>query len=202
MKIYQDSAKRVSDILGAGVLLIAVLPACILIGVIVKLDSPGPVFFSQRRVGRGGHIFRVRKFRTMTDEPHQRSGEVLPADPHVTRVGAWLRRLKLDEFPQLWNVLTGEMSLVGPRPDLPEHCSSYDQFGLKRLQVRPGLTGLAQVSGNIHLSWPERWRLDARYVDELSLRTDVRILMRTIAVVIFGERRFVRRPLLEGESLR
>lgn len=192
-RLYRGGGKRCLDVVLALPLLLLISAPMFLVALLVKLDSRGPAFFVQPRLGRGGRMFSVLKFRTMTARPRSRQVQVFDGDPEVTGVGRWLRRLKIDELPQLWNVVRGEMSLVGPRPGLPEHEATLDERGRRRLEVRPGLTGLAQVHGNIHLSWPHRWCYDVRYVDRISPALDLWIVARTLAVVIHGEEKFVRR---------
>lgn len=130
----------------------------------------------------------------MTDEPRKVTGEIRDsgADVGVTRAGYWLRRFKIDELPQLWNVLVGDMSLVGPRPAMPQQLDELDEVGRMRLLVRPGLTGLAQVNGNIFLTWPQRWQFDRQYVENVTFITDVGIMLRTALVILLGERRFAK----------
>jgi lipopolysaccharide/colanic/teichoic acid biosynthesis glycosyltransferase len=130
----------------------------------------------------------------MTDRERTLHQEIFGKTDEVTAVGFWLRRFKLDELPQLWNIVNGDMSLVGPRPALPAQLAEYTPLARCRLQVRPGLTGLSQVHGNIHLSWPERWIYDAEYVSHVSFTLDAWIVLRTIAVVLLGEGRFLRQP--------
>lgn len=176
----------------AGAGLVAVSPVLAASALVVRATSPGPVFFRQRRTGKGGVPFEVLKLRTMSAAHRHDPNEVIAANHFaVTPVGGVLRRLKLDEVPQLLNVLRGEMSLVGPRPTIPEQTDAYTAEQRRRLQVRPGLTGLAQVNGNAAISWDERIRYDLAYVDNLSLAMDLRILMRTVAVVLLGEERFI-----------
>lgn len=194
MSFYARFGKRCLDLTATAAAGVVIGPVLAAAGIAVRLDSPGPVFFMQDRVGRGGRVFRLYKFRTMTDRPREVGREIHAGDPEVTRVGAVLRRTKLDELPQLINVLSGDMSLVGPRPFVPAMLDQLDANGRRRLDVRPGLTGLAQVNGNIHLSWPERWVWDARYADRVSLWTDLGILVRTVGVVALGEGRFLNRP--------
>jgi len=200
-RFYRRVGKRALDLLIVLPAFLLTLPLLAIAAVLVKLDSPGPVFFVQKRLGRYGSTFLTFKFRSMTDRPRTAHTEVLPGHSEVTRSGVWLRRFKIDELPQLWNIVRGDMSLVGPRPALPEHIAEYNRDGLERLLERPGLTGLAQVNGNIYLSWPERWAWDARYVRELSLRTDLRIIARTVAVVVCGEEKFLNRPIIETSSI-
>jgi len=190
---YRRHGKRWLDLIVAMPLLLLIFPLLLLIGIGVRLDSPGPVLFAQERLGYRGQIFRAYKFRTMTHKTRIVHREIAGQNSEVTRLGYWLRRFKLDELPQLFNVVKGEMSIVGPRPALPEQLSEYDDVGQKRLLVCPGLTGLAQVNGNIHLSWPERWQWDAVYIENVSLWMDLEIILRTAPVLLFGERRFARR---------
>jgi lipopolysaccharide/colanic/teichoic acid biosynthesis glycosyltransferase len=153
-------------------------------------DRPG-ILFSQDRLGQDGATIRVSKFRSMrhNDADPTTMGRVDGAHPLVTRTGRVIRRLKLDELPQLLGVARGDLSLVGPRPTLVEHLADYDDFQRRRLTVRPGLTGWAQVNGNTSLSWDERIRLDVWYVDNWSFWLDIKILARTVLSVLVGERR-------------
>lgn len=192
--VYRQFLKRVFDLAVTVPVFVLITPVLVLAAILVKLDSRGPVFFVQERLGRYGQTFLTYKFRTMTHRQRDATAEVLPGHSEVTRAGSWLRRFKIDELPQLLNILNGDMSLVGPRPALPDHIREYNTDGLKRLLERPGLTGLAQVSGNIYLSWPDRWFYDARYVDQLSFTGDLAIIIRTVAVVLLGEERFLKKP--------
>jgi undecaprenyl phosphate N,N'-diacetylbacillosamine 1-phosphate transferase len=191
---YRRFGKRLMDVFLSILSIAAFLPLFLIMAVIIRLDSPGPVFYVQDRLGYRGKIFKALKFRTMTNVPRTADHEVLPDDPELTRPGAFIRRFKLDELAQLYNVLRGEMSVIGPRPALPRQLAEYDAVGRKRLHVRPGLSGLAQIHGNIYLSWPERWVYDARYVAECSLGLDLWIIWRTIAVAIRGEEKFLVHP--------
>jgi lipopolysaccharide/colanic/teichoic acid biosynthesis glycosyltransferase len=199
---YRSFGKRLLDLTIAVPALLIVSPVLLLAAILIKLDSRGPVMFVQQRLGRYGSTFPTFKFRSMTYRDRAPGSEILPGHSEVTRIGAVLRRSKIDELPQLLNVVRGDMSIVGPRPALPDHIRKYDDNGLRRLLVRPGLTGLAQTSGNIYLSWPERWYYDASYVARLSLMSDVRIMARTIAVVLLGEERFVRHVDLDSAPSR
>lgn len=152
------------------------------------------MLFRQERAGLNGKPFVVFKFRTMTDKPRKVDREIFSGDPEVTRIGFWLRRLKLDELPQLINVLNGDMSIVGPRPGMVSQISKLDQNGRHRISVRPGLTGLAQINGNIHLSWPERWIYDKKYIENISFLLDLKIIVKTILIVILGEDKFLKKP--------
>ena len=174
--------KRLFDVLTAGTLLIAATPFLGLVAVAVWIDGGRPVFFSQTRSGRHGSPFTLYKLRTL----HPDTGLVDAPRDHTTRVGRWLRRWGLDELPQLWNVLRGDMSLVGPRPTLPQQVARYGAFERQRLAVRPGLTGWAQVHGRNAIPWPERIALDVWYVHHRSLWLDLRILLRTPRAVLMG----------------
>lgn len=178
----------------AGTLILLIAPVLIGVALAVRLDSPGPVVFRQRRIGLDGTAFTMLKFRTMYVDAPERLAELrnqcdellfkLREDPRVTRVGRVLRRFSLDELPQLINVLRGEMALVGPRPALPEEVAAYDEDPRHRLVVKPGLTGLWQVSGRSDLSWDETVRLDLDYVDNWSIGRDLSILARTFGAVL------------------
>lgn len=183
------AVKRAFDVLAASSLLVLSAPVLLAAAAMIKATSRGPVMFRQARRGRHGRPFTLYKFRTMKHRSRE-AKEVLPDDPEVTPVGRLLRRLKVDELPQLWNVLRGDMSVVGPRPDLPD--GELDALGNVRLQVRPGLTGLAQVNGNIYLPWEERWKYDAAYVERMSIGLDLWVLWRTVFVVVLGEKRFTK----------
>lgn len=197
---YRSCGKRLLDIAICLPLLIIAAPVLALAAVIIKLDSRGPVMFVQERLGRYGATFPTLKLRTMTHRERTPDSEILPGHSDVTRIGTWLRRTKIDELPQLLNIVRGDMSLVGPRPALPDHINEYDDNGLRRLLARPGLTGLAQTRGNIYLNWPERWHYDASYVRRLSLLGDLHIVIKTVAVVLLGEERFVRHPKTEDKA--
>jgi exopolysaccharide biosynthesis polyprenyl glycosylphosphotransferase len=206
--------KRAVDLLGAGVMLLITAPLMVLIAVALKLDTRGPVLFGQERIGTGGRRFRVWKFRTMvqgaSDAPHRalvlsmmagdeattaatdRNGEKvykLVADERVTPVGRFLRRTSLDELPQMFNVIMGQMSLVGPRPPLPYEFEAYDLWQVDRLRVLPGITGLWQVSGRNLLSYRQMCELDVEYVRRWSLLLDLEILLKTIPAVLFNSGR-------------
>ena len=176
------TAKHALDRSLAAVLLVALSPAWLVIAVAIAVASGRPVLFSQNRVGLDGAVFRLRKFRSLSEHPHD------PGDPMsvTTPVGRWLRRFGLDELPQLLNILRGEMSFVGPRPALPGQAERYGAFERRRLNVRPGITGLAQVSGRNLISWDERIRLDVEYVERLSAGLDLAILFRTPRTVLSG----------------
>lgn len=194
-----QQVKWAFDRVAALLALVVLSPLVLLVALLVRLDSPGPAFFRQMRVGEAGRLFPIVKFRTMvTDaeariaelaDDHDSGNEVLfkmRRDPRVTRVGAVLRRFSLDELPQLLNVVRGEMSLVGPRPPLPSEVDGYESDAVRRLRLRPGMTGLWQVSGRSDLSWIDSLRLDLWYVDNWSLALDAQILVRTVRAVVLG----------------
>jgi lipopolysaccharide/colanic/teichoic acid biosynthesis glycosyltransferase len=178
--------KRIVDVLASGIALLVLAFPFAAVALAVKLDDRGPVFFRQIRVGCGGKPFRVWKFRTMSVMEVSPEGPDLLSrgDPRITRVGRLLRNLGLDELPQLLNVLAGEMSLVGPRPTLAYQVARYDEFQRRRLELRPGITSLAVVSGRNALLWIERIKLDVWYIDHWSLGLDLRILLRTLWCVL------------------
>ncbi|MHA7289670.1 sugar transferase [Arthrobacter sp. MDT3-24] len=190
-------AKRMFDLIVSGLLIVAAAPAMLIVAVLIKADDRGPIVFKQERVGMEGIPFRMLKFRSMVVDAedrlaglaHQSEGNgvlfKLKSDPRVTRVGGLLRRFSLDELPQLFNIFSGSMSLVGPRPPLPREVEAYEHDVRRRLLVKPGLTGLWQVSGRSNLSWQDSVRLDLYYVENWSLAGDVIIMLRTVKAV-FG----------------
>lgn len=191
MKI-QLAVKRGFDVIVSIFLLMFFLPVWIIVCVLIKIDSQGPIFFLQERPGLHRKIFLVYKFRTMKpgSEKMVKGQEVMKDDERITSIGKFLRRSKIDEIPQLINVLKGDMSLVGPRPERVSSLEDYTNEIAKRLNMLPGLTGLAQVSGNIYLPLDERYKLDVYYVDHFSLWMDIKILMRTVGVVLWGEEKY------------
>ncbi len=199
---YRTFGKRLLDLSVSVPALVAVAPLFAVLAAAIKLTSRGPVFFVQERLGRDGRTFRTFKFRTMTDRQRTSHQEIFGKTDEITAVGFWLRRFKLDELPQLWNIVNGDMSLVGPRPALPAQLAEYTDLARQRLMARPGLTGLAQVHGNIFLSWPERWVYDAEYVARISFALDAWIVARTVAVVVLGEERFLKKPTPPDEQVR
>ncbi|WP_448258168.1 sugar transferase [Microbacterium aurum] len=188
-------AKRTLDVCVAVLALVPIALVTPLIALVIRLDGPGGVLFRQRRIGRDGREFDILKFRTMTTDAEARRAELetanegagplfkLKNDPRVTRVGAVLRRFSLDELPQFWNVLMGEMSVVGPRPPLPSEVADYERDVFRRLYVQPGITGLWQVSGRSDLTWEQSVRLDLHYVENWSVATDLKIIGRTAAAM-------------------
>ncbi len=178
--------KRMMDICGAVVGLVLFAPLFALIALLVKLDSPGPVFFRQVRPGLYGKPFVIYKFRTMR-EAYDEQGRPLPDEQRLTRLGKWLRSTSLDELPELYNVLKGEMSLVGPRPLLMEYLPYYTEREKKRFTVLPGITGWAQINGRNNLPWDERLEMDVWYVENWSLILDIKILLLTLFKVLRRE---------------
>ena len=191
--LWVRGGKRAFDIVAACLLLILLSPVLLLAAVLVKSTSRGPVLFVQDRAGWRGIVFRLSKFRTMRGDRTPDPKELVPLDhPEITWIGRILRRLKIDELPQLINVLRGEMSIVGPRPTLVDQVEAYDDFRRQRLLLRPGITGLAQVNGNALMSWDERILYDIAYVRRCGLLMDVGILLRTVVVIPLGETRMTR----------
>jgi lipopolysaccharide/colanic/teichoic acid biosynthesis glycosyltransferase len=180
--------RRALDIAVASLVLLLAAPALALAALAIRLESPGPVIYRQRRIGLHGHAFDVIKLRTMVEgAEHIGAGLAINAnDSRVTRVGALLRRTSLDELPNLVNVLRGEMSVIGPRPTLPAQVERYTERQRGRLAVKPGITGWAQVNGRASLPWSERIELDLYYIEHRSLALDLKILARTPAMVLGG----------------
>lgn len=182
--------KRIIDILGASVLIIILSPILLVISLAIKLDSKGEIVFKQRRLGRYGKQFWIYKFRTMcVGAENMGDGQYCKqGDSRVTRVGKILRKTSLDELMQLLNILKGDMSFIGPRPPLTYHPWSIDEYTpeqMKRFDVRPGITGLAQISGRKHLEWPKRIEYDVKYVENISLWLDIKICFITAFKVLF-----------------
>ena len=179
---------RALDVTIAAVGLALASPILLAAAIAIRLDSPGPVFYRQPRVGKDGVPFRLWKLRTMVvGAEHQGTGlYIVDRDPRITRVGRFLRRFSLDELPNLINVLEGDMSVVGPRPTVQVQVDRYTAHQRRRLEVRPGITGWAQVNGRTSLSWPERIELDVWYVDHRSPALDLRILARTLKLLVTG----------------
>lgn len=194
----QRVAKRLFDMIVSGLLIVMVFPLMAVVALMVKLDSPGPILFRQDRVGMEGKHFAMLKFRSMVEDAENRLEELsgrnegqgvlfkIKDDPRITRVGTFLRKYSLDELPQLFNIFAGSMSLVGPRPPLPREVDAYENDVRRRLLVKPGLTGLWQVSGRSNLSWQDSVRLDLYYVENWSLAGDLVIILRTVRAVFRG----------------
>ncbi len=182
--------KRALDLVVALTALFILSPLLLVTALLILLEDGRPVFFRQQRAGLGGKAFSIFKFRSMrvNDAPVATMGAVTGSHPLVTKVGRVIRRTKIDELPQLLNVLTGDLSLVGPRPTLLEQVAEYDDFERRRLTLKPGVTGWAQVGGGIYLPWEERIALDVWYIDHWSLTLDFEVLVRTVGVIVFGEK--------------
>ncbi len=197
-------AKRCLDLVMAGLIFIVTLPIMLVVAIAIKLESPGPVLFCQRRVGRGCQEFTCYKFRSMfvgsdpgvhreyirtlfADEQGARTKEdvyKMTADPRVTRVGRWIRRLSIDELPQIFNVFKGEMSIVGPRPAIGYELEHHDENMLRRFSVNPGITGLWQISGRSGLTYRQMVEMDLKYIREWSLMLDIKIILKTFGYVL------------------
>ena len=198
LRVY-EIFKRIIDIIGAGLGLILLSPIIAIVACAVKVTSKGPIFFSQKRVGKNGELFEMYKFRSMVvnaeelkgnlEDQNEMSGPMfkIKDDPRVTKVGKFIRKTSIDELPQLWNVLKGDMSLVGPRPSLPKEVEQFDNWMFKRLSVRPGLTCYWQVSGRNNIDFEDWMKLDCRYVDERNLWIDIKLIFKTV-FVLFGDK--------------
>ena len=174
------------DLLGSAVGLVIFAPIMLITAILIKLDSKGSVLFTQERVGENGRVYLMYKFRTMLDLRDEH-GNLLPDEQRLTKLGRFLRRLSLDEIPELWNVLKGDMSVVGPRPLLMEYLPLYTPEQARRHEVKPGMAGPVIMSGRNLLSWEEKFKLDVWYVDNLSFWTDLKILVLTALKVLKGE---------------
>ena len=180
---------RALDVVVSAALLVLTAPLLALAALAIRLESRGPVFYRQRRVGRAGRPFELWKLRTMVPGAEAMGAGiyVLEGDPRITRVGRMLRRFSFDELPNLVNVLQGDMAMVGPRPTVQEQVDRYTERQRRRLEVKPGITGWAQINGRTSLPWPERIELDVWYVEHRSLRLDLRILARTARMLASGQ---------------
>lgn len=192
--MYKIFVKRLLDIVVSFSVILFLSPLFLIIFILVKVDSPGDFFFFQKRLGFQGKVFKIYKIRTMFDKERVADREILKNDVEVTKVGNYLRRFKIDELPQIINVFKGDMSLVGPRPCLPQQLAEFNEDGKKRIEVVPGLTGLSQVNGNIHLSWEERWKYDREYVEKINFALDMKIILKTFLILIYGEDKYLKSP--------
>jgi exopolysaccharide biosynthesis polyprenyl glycosylphosphotransferase len=192
-------AKRALDVVGSATALVLLSPLLLLIALLIKLEDRGPVVFPQVRVGRHGREFRMFKFRSMRPDAEARLKELLAKnqhqhgvtfkikdDPRITRVGRWLRKFSFDELPQFYNVLRGDMSLVGPRPPVPREVALYSLADRRRLAVKPGITCIWQISGRAEIDFPGQVQLDVQYIESRSLAKDIKILCKTIPAVLSG----------------
>ena len=187
--------KRGFDILFSLYLIILLSPFLILISVLIKVDSKGPVIFKQQRLGKGGEEFTIFKYRTMVENAEDMGNGVftLKDDPRITRMGRFLRKTSLDELPQLFNILKGDMSFVGPRPPVTYHPYEIDEYSeeqMQRFKVRPGVTGLAQLSGRKELPWDERIEYDIEYIENYSFLYDIKLILMTVPKVLKMENNF------------
>ena len=180
--MYRVFFKRLLDIIVSGAALIILSPVMLILAILVRVKLGSPVIFHQERPGYHEKIFKLCKFRSMTDERDE-NGELLPDEIRLTKFGKALRATSLDELPELWNILKGDMSLIGPRPLLVKYLPLYNDFQKQRHNVKPGLTGWAQVNGRNAISWEQRFELDVYYVNHISFWLDVKILFQTVAVV-------------------
>lgn len=193
------AAKRALDVIGSAAALVMLSPLLLVIAVLIKLEDRGPIMFPQVRVGRYGREFRMFKFRSMRVDAEARLKELLARnqhakgitfklkdDPRITSVGKWLRKFSFDELPQFYNVLRGDMSLVGPRPPVPREVALYSLADRRRLAVKPGITCIWQISGRAEIDFPGQVQLDVRYIESSSLLQDVKILLKTIPAVLSG----------------
>lgn len=199
MRRLNLAIKRTADIVFSAAGLIVLMLILLISAILLEIFMPGPLFFKQQRVGKDGRLFNIIKFRSMkVDKALEAAHDFTRDAERMTPFGKLLRRTKIDELPQLWNVLVGDMSLVGPRPTVKEQTDKYNDYQRQRLNMRPGMTGLAQVNGNISLTWDERFVYDIEYVHTFSVLLDIKILCKTVLVVILGEEKFKRVKSAEG----
>ncbi len=197
---FHAICKRILDVMAAGILLLLLAPGFGLVAALIRLESPGPVFFSQKRVGRGAREFDFFKFRSMYVDAEARKQELMDKnemqggvifkmkeDPRVTRIGKFIRRYSIDELPQLWNVLRGDMSLVGPRPPVPSEVREYSVHDRRRLDAIPGITGLWQVSGRSDIPFDQQVELDIEYIHSATLWENIKLLLKTVPAVLSGK---------------
>lgn len=192
--MYRAILKRVFDLTVSFLFFLFILPLLLLVILLILLIERETPFFFQYRLGENGRKFRLYKFRTMLNKKREVNREILSGDSEVTKIGRYLRRFKIDELPQIINVIKGDMSIVGPRPCMVSQLVDFNDDGKQRLKVKPGLTGLAQINGNIYLSWEERWKYDREYVENLSFLLDLKIIFKTILIVLYGEEKFINKP--------
>lgn len=191
MKRNSLKIKRIIDVLVSFILLMLLSPLLIVTALLIMFTMPGPVFFMQNRIGYKGHPYSIFKFRSMKVDREAESKFEFDKDlVRLTAFGKLIRRLKIDELPQLLNVLKGDMSLVGPRPTIEQHTKLYSDHQKQRLNMKPGMTGLAQVNGNTSLTWDERIEYDIKYIKKFSLFLDLSILLKTFLIIFMGEEKF------------
>ena len=191
MRKFQLFIKRAFDLTVSLIVLLVLIaiPVLIVVPILIKLTSKGPAVFTQKRVGKDGKIFKIYKFRTMLipEESFDKDGNQLEPKQRITKVGRFLRKTSLDELMQLFNIINGTMSIVGPRPTLPDQVERYTDYHRQRLAMRPGVTGWAQVNGRNNLNWNQKIEYDIEYVNKFSLWMDIKILFKTVAVVFKSE---------------
>lgn len=192
--IYKKFIKRILDFIFAFILLVLSIPFIAIGSLLIKMDSKGPVIFKQTRIGKDCKEITIYKLRTMKLETHDKNGKKLRDRERITKVGKLIRKLSIDELPQLFNILKGDMSFIGPRPLLVRYLPYYSEREIKRHKVLPGITGLAQIKGRSDLQWEERFELDLNYVENMSLKVDVKILLITIIKVFKTEGTSTIRP--------
>ena len=191
--------KRVLDVVASAILLVLLMPVFFAVAVAIRLEDPGPILFKQKRVGRWGTLFTMWKFRSMYTDAEERKKELMAQnemeggvifkmkdDPRVTKVGRIIRKTSIDELPQLWNVLKGDMSLVGPRPPVPQEVDEYSLSDRRRLEVIPGITCIWQVSGRSDIPFDQQVELDVQYIQSQSFWSDIKILLKTVPALLFG----------------
>ena len=181
--MYDRVIKRLIDLVLSGIALLVLSPVYLILAVLVRIKLGSPVLFSQDRPGKDGKVFRMYKFRSMTDA-HDSNGNLLPDEERLTHFGSALRASSLDELPELWNIFRGDMSIVGPRPLLVKYLPRYNERQRRRHEVRPGLTGWAQVNGRNAISWEQKFEYDVEYVEKESFLFDVKILFMTVGKVL------------------
>jgi lipopolysaccharide/colanic/teichoic acid biosynthesis glycosyltransferase len=184
---YRNFWKRLIDIIIGFFLLILVSPILFFFAILIKIESKGSVFYLQSRLGKNKKVFTLYKLRSLKTNENRSHLQIYNNHPDMTSIGRFIRRYKIDELPQIFNVIIGDMSLIGPRPCLPDLMKEFDANAFKRFEVRPGLSGWAQVNGNINISWTERWVFDKYYVENMSFFFDCKIIWKTFFVIIFGE---------------
>lgn len=184
MSSVAKKLKRLFDFCISAIALLLLCPLLLILAILVHFKLGSPIIFRQQRPGFGGKLFTIYKFRTMVARTHDENGAILPDDKRLTPFGLWLRAVSLDELPELWNVLKGDMSLVGPRPLMAKYLDRYTPHQARRHEVKPGITGWAQVNGRNNITWEEKFDLDVWYVDNRSLWLDARILARTVWQVV------------------
>lgn len=193
--MYKNFFKQLIDFFLSLFALVLISPILLIAALLIKLDSKGPVFFLQERLGKDQKIFKVIKFRTMTHIERKVIVQTFKDSPEITGVGKYLRRFKIDELPQLFNVFLGDMAVIGPRPCLLQTMEKFGNADTPyRFKVKPGLSSNAGVNGSIFLTWDEKWWYDKDYVENVSFFLDIQIIVKTILVVIFGEEKFIKKP--------